>query len=316
MLPGVVDGPAVDRHLPRQVDLAEEPPQRRVRRRVQRRHVPQPYGPLGALDVPLGLDEVPRVADDFTVPLRDHAPQRRGPLALALRVQQRQLLPPGPPRQHPRPPGHQPRVHRLALVPDGGGLGVAQAYVVRARRHREPDAVGVDLGGRGHRRDAVPEAAVDLRLGGRQDGQRFAPGPYVVQLPAHHRPQDAPPPMRGGDTDHRDAGRGHGGAAGHGEPEAEGARRPHARVPVPDAEGAVELGEPLPQLTFLGRLRDAAEGVDKVVVPGVPLVLAQYPQLGRPGRCVSRNCPHGPCLPAHCGTSQGISAGRLHEGLR
>ena len=62
----VVDGTVAQRELPRQVDVEEEPPQRRVHRRVQRLQITQQDLALGAVGVPLGLDEVPRVADDFT----------------------------------------------------------------------------------------------------------------------------------------------------------------------------------------------------------------------------------------------------------
>ena len=98
------------------------------------------------------------------------------------------------------------------------------------------------------------------------------------------------------------------GVAGHGQPEGERARASHARITVPGADGTVRLGELTPQRPLLGRLRNPAEGADQVVVPLVPVFPAQHAQ-------VSHVSPHEPCLPGHCGTSEGISPWRTRNGF-
>lgn len=283
----IVDRPVPRLDRRRQVDLEEEPPQRRVRRRVQRRQVVHGDPALGARRVPVRLDAERRVPDDLTRPLRQQALQRRRPLPRARRVDQRPPLPAGTVRRRPRPPRHQLLVHAFARSGRLVRPGVPQADLVRAVRHRQPHPVRVDLQGHLLRGRPVSEPAVDRGLRGRQHGEGFTQRPDVVELTPHHRGQQAAPAVRGRDTYHRHAGCGHQRPAGHGEPEAEGPRRTdHVRA-VPDADRPLVLGQLLPELALLRRIGHAAERELQAPEPFVPFGRTQHPQLSS----------HMPCLP-------------------
>ncbi|ALM41688.1 hypothetical protein SFR_5073 [Streptomyces sp. FR-008] len=236
VLPGVVHRPARQLHRPHQVDPAQVAEQRRVGGRAGRLQVLDRHRPVGPAQPPGGMGPVARVPHHLTVPLGQYALERRAPGAVPRRVEQPLLLPPRRPDEHPRPPGHLPRVHLLADLQRLARVGPPQHHLVRPLRNGEPHLRGVDLGAQLQRGDPVPEPPVDPRLGGGQHRERLPARPYVVELAAHHRGEDPPAPVRGRHPDHRHPGRRHRPPAGHRDPEGEGPRRPHDLRPVPHHE--------------------------------------------------------------------------------
>ena len=142
----IVDRPVARLDRRRQVDLEEEPPQRRVRRRVQRRQVVAGDPALGARRVPLRLDAERTYPTTSPVPLRQHALQRRR--ALAARSPGR-AAPSAPSRavraSIPGRPATSCAYTRLARGGRLVRLGEPQPDLVRAVRHRQPHPVRVDL---------------------------------------------------------------------------------------------------------------------------------------------------------------------------
>jgi hypothetical protein len=140
-----------------------------------------------------------------------------------------------------------------------GRLEVDQANAadrLHAWAERPERLVDVEL--RGQRGEPVAVAPVDSLLRRPERGEWLAARMHVVELRAHHRPEDTAPPVRGQDADDGHAGGGQPCAAGHGHPETERAR------PADDRAVLLEGGEhPL-------ELEDRQPAFEPVVVRLVP----------------------------------------------
>ena len=223
----------------------QEPPQRRVRRRVERLQSCSTTVPLGPAASHSGLIAEPRVPDDLARPApraRTAAatrPPGRSPGRAAAAAPSRAAGPASPAAAAPA------RAYTASHARRSAQVRVAQPYVVGALRRRQPYPARVDLArsllrarrrtrtarrSPARRRSARPAARPGARMSSSCrrimdvsiPRRRCVAATLTIVTPAAGT--DAPP--------------------GHGQPEAERPRRPHALVTVPDAEGTVVLGEP------------------------------------------------------------------------
>src|SRR5215813_3097448 len=135
---------------------------------------------------------------------------------------------------------------------------------------RDADVTGVQT-------CALP-ISVDARLGREQRRDGLTPGGDVRELVAHHRRQDAAPPVAGPDADERDTRRARD-PAGNGELERVGSHGPDYRIVLNRGQAAVELENQALLLDRLGRRLGVIERLDGHLVEGLELTGRDRPQL-------------------------------------
>ena len=188
--------------LRRPVDVEQVAPELRGRAARRARPPRRPRARTPRRRPPTSGVAVDRVAGGLAVPLEHDEALRR----LAGRVEEdrnshqlrvRPSIPGTSRRTRPRPAGRAagPRPARRSAPSLRARSGCANA---------EYDARDRDLADQ--RRHPVPEAAVDRLLGGPERRDRLAALVHVVELRAHHRPQDAAAAVRRIRADDRDAG--------------------------------------------------------------------------------------------------------------